>query len=365
MVRPPSLRKHKTGQYLIEWGGRVHYLGSNPAKAQVRYAHQLAAWAAWVSGVPAAAAAVLEALPPPKRTRRPSVEKDVRAFLAASSQDLTPDGLRFYAKNLKRLTEFVDGRSLGQIDWLEFRSRLREKYGAKTVNHTLGTAKKLLRWAKLPIPAEGFEAVSVPMPPIKAVDAEGVRAFIEGAKSSQLKASLRLAFVLGARPSELVRLLRGEGQWLEGGSVLALNVHKTDRWQRRYLVLGLSAQRLLKSLNGKAWAHGESWGLMVQRGAGRGPGFLRSSAATAALKLGYDRSFVDEWLGHSVSKISLAYMALPDFGRFKELSERLAGLLAPRTPPTVRCRSSPRSSKLAPQPGKLPPATNDDQGARF
>jgi hypothetical protein len=115
MVRPPSLRKHLTGQYLVQWGGRVHYLGANPAKAQVRYAQQLAAWAAWVSGVPAAAAAVLEPPPPPRRTRRPAVEKDIRAFLAASGEDLTAEGLRFYAKNLNRLAEFADGKSLGQI----------------------------------------------------------------------------------------------------------------------------------------------------------------------------------------------------------------------------------------------------------
>lgn len=331
--RTPSLRLHPTGQYCCQWGGKVRYLGADPEAARSRYEAALVEWRQWVAaGAPR----------PRKPTRRAggrpgTLARAVEEYLALKRVELVPCGFEFLREKLQMLvTHFGSSADLNVIteESIEkYKAALQRRYSPKTVKHGLTTAKQFAKWARkrraLAIDLTDWPTIRVPPPAPKAQTIEQVEAYLRAAESAPPRYAiyLRLAFLTGCRPAELVRMVRREGQLIEGGTVFVPATHKTARYQPRYIALGPTAQALLASAPVPQFKDYHGYLRRLHKVNIKGSHFLRHSAATALLRMGYSRSEVDEWIGHAVSQVSSAYMMLPDFSRFIEMSERLAQAL--------------------------------------
>src|SRR5690606_10337474 len=91
-MRVPSLRRHKSGNYFVRWGGRDHYLGRERVEAQRAYLKALDEWRQW------AMARVSIAKP-----KRHALLIDVaERFIDAKRTELGRDAERYYRKHLNR-----------------------------------------------------------------------------------------------------------------------------------------------------------------------------------------------------------------------------------------------------------------------
>jgi len=345
--------------------GRCIYFSKNRVEAERRFAQALLVYNASKTHTPPRRR---EAAPtrPKVKSSCLSVEQAIERLLKEIAPELTEEGLRYHRKNLRRFSVQFGSLPLDAVSGSlvqQFRLEQAAKYAPKTVNHSLTSLKRLLTYAKdfrwvenFDFEVKAIKLIPLEPPMVRALSLDDAIEYIFSVskverahpRSDRYKRRVMLAmllhFHLGCRPSELVRLLNNEGEWLEPWA-FRLNLSKTSRRTRQYRYLVLSREsRLIYRLihrpsachqqRGRSpfvWETYEAYGKAVSRLTGRPPHVLRHSAATLLVQDGVSRTDVDEYLGHSISRTSLTYIPLESqLQAWLRIAQRLAGLIRPK-----------------------------------
>ena len=387
MPRQPTLRLHATGQYMTKMHGKCLYFGSDRAEAERRFAQTLLAYNAAKPPQPQRRSKASNSdrqgstvgSNSRRRTKCLTVAEAAERLAKELAPELTEEGLRYHRKNLGRFCARFGVLPLDEISGRlvqEYRLELCAKYAPKTVNHTLTSLKRLLVHARDFgwVDKFDFEVGAIRMLPLeppapRAMTLKQAFDFIESVgrvdrvhpRSIRYKRRVALAMLLqlhlACRPSELVRLVNNEGEWIEPWAFRPTR-SKTARRSRqhRYLVLSLRSRALLKLIHrpdachqrrGRSratWETYDAYGKAVSRLTGKPPHALRHTAATLLVRDGVSRTDVDEYLGHSVARTSLTYMPLEaQLESWRAIAERLAVIIQPEF---TRFISRPYSSSV-------------------
>jgi integrase len=307
-TRPPKLRKHASGLYVVRWAGRDRYLGRDPTEAQKRYLKSLEEWTAWRT------VRNTQRLPP--MTQAYTLAEIVARFIEAKELERGPDLRRYYAKHLKRLLHAYGPARADQIRARHLQAVKAEMmaagYAPKTISHDLIAAKAVLTWAAgleyiPPVMLKGVRTPALGPPPDKSLSVKAVRKWVLGTPAP-LQAWLAITYLGLMRPSETVRVVNAQGDWAETG-VFRLDRGKVDRSARmaRHVVFSPEALRWLKQCE-PVWSRLDTFSAAVRRECGAGgPHPLRHSAATHLVQAGVPRADVDLLLGHAPPRVSLTY----------------------------------------------------------
>lgn len=307
-VKPPKLRKHVRSGYIVKWAGRTRYLGHDPKKAQAAYLQELQAWADWRE------ARETRKLPPLRNTAK---VVDVAAqFLDYKETERGRDTRRYYAKHLKRFLALWGGAMIEQVKPVHIQMLKQDMidygFSPKTINHDLTAIKTFLRWAmQLELaPVIRLDGIrSQPLPPHadKSLDVKSLRALVNSLDADREKPWCAINYLAAMRPSEVVRVVHGQGDWVETG-VFRLSKSKTDRFrQPRYVLFSSEAIEHLAKCR-RLWSRLDSYSQAVRAACGVGPSRFRHSAAKHLHHLhGVNRQDVDLLLGHKLPSVSATY----------------------------------------------------------
>ena len=335
---PPALRRHVRGQWIVRWGGRTHYFGSDRPVAERLFldpdsAHPgcLREWASWKSRHEPRR---------PRRRERLRVVALVRLFLESYEAEGRPQTSRYFSRHLRRFLHVYGRLFADELDAAALNALKRDlhalRLAPKTIAHDINACKTLLRWGHenhpSQVPAIMLRSVRTPAlpPPMpEPLTPAQTREFIRrcAAADTRLEPWLALNYLCFARPSEIVRLVAGEGVWVplpgpDGRPVeRGLFRLRESKMQRRtsvprHLVLTEEALMWLEVAR-PHWSRLDSYSAAVSRALGdrasraawlpTGPRVLRDSAATHLHLLGEARGTVDLLLGHMPSRVSMTY----------------------------------------------------------
>lgn len=324
---PPKLRRHTTGVYFVEFAGQRRYFSVDLKESEREYRQALREWAAWQDGLALA-----------KSHTSHRIVDIVREYLRSRLTDASEDQWRWCRSHLGRLT-----RLWGGLPADAFNARLLQafkadlvaikepkKLAAKTINHDLRAIKSLFRWASdmgyckevnlravkaLPLPQLRRKELS-PAEVARVVNlALGREIGTHPITKARLTADPRVApwlalnYLAALRPSEVVRLVRGEGEWIERG-LFQPRISKTFRDGRTPRVYVLSEEAMMWLQHARPeWAHMKAYGTAVRRACGPGlPHPLRHSAAQHLSDLGVPKADIDLALGHYPPVVSQTYV---------------------------------------------------------
>jgi integrase len=310
---PPKLRKHARGYWFCRWGGRDHYLHRDRDIAQDLYLndknHGLPAWSQWLSDQRAARV---------EQKRRAEVLTLTQLrdrFLENRELESGPDTEAFYRKHTRRFDlsygGFYAGHASAQMLQLLKDEMLRQRYAPRTINHDLQAVKTMLSWAMDCglVPLVRLRAVrKLAVGPVenKAWSRSRVKAFIEAAPE-HMRPWLAVQYLTAARPMEMVRLARDQGEWVERGVYALRNKAERNVTIRRHLLFSRVAFAWWRRIE-PHWTRLDSYSAAVRRVLEHGPHPLRHSAATHLLQAGLLRDDADAILGHYPRRVSATYM---------------------------------------------------------
>lgn len=344
ITRQPRMCFDKTLQrWYVKWGGKRRWLSTDRDEAEVLYAEEIAAWAKWQADRAVERAERLRLRP-----NRVSRIADLYAhFINAREQDgAAPLTLRFYNASLRRFLRLwgdVSPDLFGTQQLHVFREHLLGcGLNPKTIAHELNCIRTLFTWgADLefcgPKNLRGCRNPAVPpRQKPKGWTPAQLRRIIKKLPE-RVKPWAVTQYACAARPSEIIRLVHEQGEWVERG-VFRLEVSKSE-WrskQPRHLVLSAWALSWLKKCEpdfSTLSSYRNAFGVRRVRdretGTQRsvcvvpgGPHPLRHTAASHLLRSGVDRADVDLVLGHLPTRVSLTY-APPEWQALRRLAARL------------------------------------------
>lgn len=306
--RTPTLRKHVRGMWFCRWGGKDHYFGSDRTAAQELYLQSLSEWAQWRSSRNA------QRLPPMREAV--SVAELSKKFLDWKEQQGGTNLRAYYNKHIGRFVAAFSHLRADMIRAAHLQAiksdMLAAHYAPKTVNHDTVAIKAMLDWASglEMIPAVALRGVkTLPLGPPKhrAIGLDGVRRMIRTAPD-KLKPWLAINYLCLMRPTEVVRVVHRQGQWVEKG-VFRLDRGKMDQRVSvaRHICFSREAFSWLRRAE-TFWARLDTYSAAVRRECGPGgPHPLRHSGATHLLQQGVARADIDLLLGHSPGRVSVTY----------------------------------------------------------
>ncbi len=306
-ARTPQLRRHKTGVWFCRWGGRDHYFTKSKRDSQARYLESLKLWAEWRGE---------------RNTKRlPLITQSIAVvdvadlFLQAKALERGEATREYYRKHIKR---FLLAYGPVRCDMIKAQhlqglkeDMLRHGFAPKTVNHDLGAVKTMLRWAMdfdyMPIVRlEGVKKIPLGPPKVKAVPIEEIKNMAEQAPET-MAPWLALNYLCLMRPSEVIRVARKEGEWIEDGIYEIENKVGRRTGMHRQVVFSDEALEWFALIEPR-WSRLDSYSQAVRDFFGSGgPGRLRHSAATHLHRVGVARGDVDILLGHLPGRVSLTY----------------------------------------------------------
>jgi integrase len=237
-------------------------------------------------------------------------------FLAAKELQGGMDLRRYYEKHLQRFSRAFGDIRADVIRAINLQSikddMIRAGYAEKTINHDVVAVKAMLNWAMglEYIPAvhlKGVKTCPLGPPPDKSMPVKAVRKMVLGAPEP-VRSWLAISYLCLMRPSEVVRCVQDEGEWVETG-VFRLDRGKIDKKARlaRHVVFSPEAMKW-RRLCEPVWSRLDTYSAAVRRECGPGgPHALRHSAATHLAQLGVDRADIDLLLGHAPPRVSLTY----------------------------------------------------------
>lgn len=361
-MRVPSLRLHARGVWFCRFGGRDHYFTRDRAESQALYLELLdRRWVPYASA------------------RQRSMPADKVTIVEASelylADVLTNLGKRRMGAYRNYLAEFI--RAWGALPLKNLNAQMlgamKSDLAAagrapRTVNHAIKAVRRMYSFAADHFQMERradlskVKLLKVPRPVPKAPQLAGVVGLIMAAtepghpRSAGWKATnrypqaprppdprlrpwLALNYLACLRPSELVRLVHGHGQWIHRGVFeMTSKVQKSDGENYRYVVLSEEALGWL-SLAAPAWRTWEAYSKALRDIVGPGgPRRLRSWGATHLRRAGISRAEIGAVLGHEQDG-SLRNYVEEDWVQLRRVASRLtlrpALQATPSTPPAV------------------------------
>ncbi len=314
MRQPPRLSLHKrTGVYFVKFQRKFTYFTKDPGESQGLYVQ-------WLSDVWGPVTAAVSSGPTVETRLLELSELYLTHVRLTMSHKLMAD----YRGYLKPALRFKKGAAAGLrvtdvnaqfLNALQH-SMLADEYKPRTVNHTLKAVVRMIRWAEDQelIPATSLpkrvNLVPVSKPQPKALPPSVVVDWLRdaGEKDSRLVPWLALNYLAAMRPSELPRLIRGEGEKISEGvvAITGKSTHKTG--EPRYVLLSEEARGWLEVAE-PCWKRWESYSSRV-RSLSRygGPRRLRSWAATHLRQQGVPLPDVRVILGHAESGSIVHYV---------------------------------------------------------
>lgn len=337
-AKPPGFRKHKTGVYFCRWGGQDHYFSKEREPSYQQYLKSLARWGEWRRE------RNTTRFPPLSASKPIFVAELVAKFLDYKEIEGGPSRRRFYANHLRRFANAFQNVHGSQIRANHLQAMkedmIRAGYDPRTINHDLSCIKSLFNWAS------GMEIVPAvnlrfakPLPLAPTLDrslSRGQVAHFIKESPARIKPWLAINYLAMMRPSEVVRVVNGQGEWEEPW-LFRLHKGKTDvrSQEHRRIVFSDAALAWL----GRAephWTRQDSYyrcvgrwvdGEAKRRGDGArrlpySPHVLRHSAATHLHELGAGRENTDLLLGHLPPRVSRTYVRI-DWRSLREIVSQL------------------------------------------
>lgn len=320
---PPKLRfRPDRGFWFVKWGGRVHYLGRDKAEARRRYHQQIREWSEWREARDG------RRFPPMSKANR--VIDLAERFLETKEAEGGRQRRQFYENHLRRFINAfarVRGDSIRAADLAALKTdMIRGGYHPKTVAHDLSAVKSLFRWAagmEL-IPAVSLDFVRAdPLPPTvdKSLTLAQVREMMKRAPT-HIEAWLRINYYALMRPSEVIRVVHGQGVWEEAWLFRCHGKSSGRSSEFRRIVFSDAALSWLGRCEPR-WSRQDTYYQAVARACGPGgPHPLRHSAATHLSQLGVGRTEIDLLLGHLPSRVSRSYVRI-DWRSLRQTVARL------------------------------------------
>lgn len=306
--QPPKLRRHKNGQYFVRYAGKDHYLGRDHVAANREYLNHLKIWASWRERRN-------ERRLPPLRSAD-TMERAINRFLENRLLEGGQERCEFYRKHLKRF-QVAFGNELTDTvrpKWVQFLKddMMRKGYAPRTINHDLQAVKTMLQWSAdlehMPaINLRGIKKLPLGEVENKSLPLRYVKQIVFSHHDWRLTPWLAINYLCAMRPSEVVRLVNGDGAWERRGvwKMYGKTTAKT-KISRRVL---FSAEALSWLRHAEpVWSRLDSYSLAVRNACGIGPHMLRHSAGTHLMQSGVARSDADEILGHYPARVSVTYM---------------------------------------------------------
>lgn len=200
-------------------------------------------------------------------------------------------------------------------------------YKPTTINHSLKAIRRMVTWLKdqepeTPVPYLGSVRVEVPRTRVKALTKERVLDLLDAASDS-LKPWLVLNYLCCARPSEIVRLAHGDGEWLENTFVTKSKVGGRTGFDR-FLLFSEEAMSWVPHLTPRFSTH-DSYGKEVRKLGMGGPRQLRAAGSSHLRAAGVSYKDVRVVLGHTEAGAVVHYVE-EDFSTVLPLLNQLSVL---------------------------------------
>lgn len=322
-VKPPSFRQHATGVWFCHWGGRAHYFSLDRAESYKRYLDSLAEWSQWRK---ARDELRYLSLATPTLT----VKDLASQFLDSRESEGGWERRDFYRKHLKR---FLAAYSTAQAQAYKpiLLQRIKDNmlaagYKPRTINHDLQAVKTMFQWAVdldllQPVNTRGVRKLPLGEIPDKSWSRPKVLDFVLGTPDENMRAWLAMSYLCALRPSEAVRIMTGQGRWVQRGILQIPNKMRAKVRVPRHILFSAEAFAWWRRAK-KRWTRLDSFSAAVGKARGDGSHRLRHSAATHLMLAGVSRADVDVILGHYPGRVTLTYIA-PQWRRLRRLTARL------------------------------------------
>jgi integrase len=314
----PTLRIHKaSGQWIADLNGVTKYFGKDEDAAWTAFLPLLAEWREAAG-----------------RKDSVTVREAASRLAAMVAADCGHPTTRLAFAPLKTFCARYGSKDISAltVDDLEaFKMACQADLAPKTVNHWVGSAKRLVRYAsskgwRPPMETSFVRMVALPCPLPKHLSVKVVGEWLHKANDHHpnLAVWLRIMLATGARPSEVVRLVAGAGTWLEEG-VFCFNVGKTNKTVRhpRCLVVQPEIRKLLATAKPQ-WKWQCTFSQACNAAFDAGAHQLRHTSCYLVNRLPGDtvsREEVDVWLGHYPGYVSLVYSPI-NWTPVKALADR-------------------------------------------
>jgi site-specific recombinase XerD len=330
MAKVPTLRRHVTGVYFCQFAGQRRYFSVDLEESRKAYREALRDWTMWQDD------REQNRVHARKRAR---VIDIVRHYLASRITDTSPEQHLWARYHLGRFTriwaalpaddfnaQLLQAFKTDLVDMITDRER---KLSPRTINHDIRAIKALFRWASdmgycREVNLRAVKTVAMPQLARKGISVEAVERIINVAlgrvsainpktgrplePNPNAAAWLAINYLAALRPSEVVRLIQGDGEWI-GKGLFQPRISKTFKDGRHPRVYLLSDEALMWLRHARpTWNCMKNYGAGVRRAVG--PGFphpLRHSAATHLVASGAPRAEVDVCLGHYPRLVSQIY----------------------------------------------------------
>ena len=354
MAKVPTLRRHVTGVYFCQFAGTRRYFSIDLEESRKAYREALREWTIWQDE---------RATTKKHALHQPRVVDIVRAYLDSRRTDTSPEQHLWARYHLGRFTrtwaalaaDDFNARLLQAFksDLVDMTSTRGKKLAPKTVNHDIRAVKALFRWASdmgycREVNLRAVKTVPMPQLARKAITPAHVERIIQTALG-ELRAVhpktgkalepnpaiapwLALNYLAALRPSEVVRLVHGDGVWI-GKGLFQPRVSKTYRDGRhpRVYIITDEAKMWLQHAR-PIWNCMKNYGAAARRAVGPGlPHPLRHSAATHLVASGVPRAEVEIVLGHYPRAVSQTYIPV----ELEPLRASLSRLSLARVAPVV------------------------------
>jgi len=349
-IREPTPRERHAGKWFVKWGGKEHYLSTDPQTAKNLFYSptsphpgSLSAWQAWAR----------QRATPGSHSHR-AASSDLRPALVDVAKDMIADYARRgrpdtagYYRNA--LAHFMQVHGLADLVELASTDARKQRYtppivpllnayitdlthapkktrlAPKTINHEVNAVQRLFNWASEHgrCPAVLWKGVQkLPTrrgtPQVRPIEEITSTILALGERDPDLLPWLILTYLCCLRPSETYRLIANMGEWLtirdlkghplpalsadgSKGGVFRLHVHKGS-WRgegsERFIVVTPEAAHWLRIAR-PIWTARDSYSAACyEADAPWGPSILRDSAASHLLSMGVALADVQILLGH-------------------------------------------------------------------
>lgn len=307
-MRVPKLSLHKaTGHYFVHYAGKQHYLGTLRAEAERKYVDHLNEWREWIGSKQ-------DHAKQNRAHRHIRIGEMIDRFAIAKRIERGVACEAYYLKHLKRLRDWfgdIAGEMFRPADFNEFKLGLIEaRYSPRTVNHDLTATRVLFTWASAIelIPMVNFSGIkNLPVGPTnpKFIPQPNLSRLIRSS-DTDVRPWLAVNYLALLRPSEVVKVVHQQGEWIEEG-VFVLDRGKTDLRAtiKRHCVFSPIALAWLQCCEPR-WSRLDSYSPAARR-AGVAPKTLQKSGARHLAEQGCRDDEIAALLSHSVRRIDATY----------------------------------------------------------